>query len=112
VPVDDVARFERELGAIGFDTPGARFDHRGDRCTFEVLIEDFELAHDPALVRLAKTVHAADIAGEHDTDPYAPALVALATGGLDVEADDVRLLERARFVYDALYAFFAREVAA
>jgi hypothetical protein len=31
-------------------------------------------------------------------------------GALDVEADDRRLLERASFVYDALYAWCARQV--
>jgi DNA-binding transcriptional ArsR family regulator len=36
--------------------------------------------------------------------PSAPALLAIGLGGLDVEADDHRLLERASFVYDALYA--------
>ena len=39
-------------------------------------------------------------------------LLALAFGGLDVEADDHRLLERASFVYDALYAWCAQQVAA
>lgn len=51
----------------------------------------------------------ADIESEVHTDPFAPALLALAFGGLDVEADDHRLLERASFVYDALYAWCVRE---
>jgi hypothetical protein len=96
--------------ARSFDAPGAEFDHRGDMCTFEVLIEDFELAGDPALVRLARIVHAADIDGELDTDPGGPGLLAIGLGGLDVEADDHRLLDRAGFVYDALYAWCARQV--
>ena len=96
----------------GFDTPGAEYDHRGNKCTFEVLIDDYHLGDDPALVRLARIVHAADIDSEIDTDPFAPALLALAFGGLDVEADDHRLLERASFVYDALYAWCGQQVAA
>ena len=39
------------------------------------------------------------------------ALLALAFGGLDVEEDDYRLLERASFVYDALYAWCGQQVA-
>ena len=39
------------------------------------------------------------------TDPLGPGLLAIGLGGLDVEADDHRLLERASFVYDALYAW-------
>ena len=110
VPTDQVLAVQAEQGARGFDTPGAEFDHRGSKCTFEVLIDAYHLARDPALVRLARIVHAADIETEIDTDPFAPALRALAFGGLDVEADDHRLLERASFVYDALYAWCTRQV--
>ena len=112
VPTDEVVTVQNEQGARGFDTPGAEFDHRGNKCTFEVLIDDHDLGNDPALVRLARIVHAADIESEIGTDPFAPALLALAFGGLDVEADDHRLLERASFVYDALYAWCTQQVAA
>ena len=112
VPVDQVLAVAAAEEAHGFDTAGAEYDHRGNQCTFEVLIDEFELGDDDALVRLARIVHAADIDTEIHTDPFAPALLALAFGGLDVEADDHRLLERASFVYDALYAWCARQVAA
>jgi hypothetical protein len=112
VPTDQVLTTAEEHSALGFDTPGADYDHRSNKCTFEVLIDDHDLGGDAALVRLARIVHAADIDSEIDTDPFAPALLALAFGGLDVEADDQRLLERASFVYDALYAWCAQQVAA
>jgi hypothetical protein len=111
VPTKEVLDVERE-GANGFDTPGARYDHRDGMCTFEVLIADHGLNGDAALMRLARIVHAADIDGELDTDPLGPGLLALGLGGLDVETDDHRLLDRASFVYDALYAWCDREVAA
>lgn len=112
VPADQVLSAQTEQAAHGFDAHGAEYDHRGNKCTFEVLIDEFDLGGDPALVRLARIVHAADIDSEIDTDPFAPMLLALAFGGLDVEADDHRLLERASFVYDALYAWCAQQVAA
>lgn len=96
--------------ALSFDAPGARYDHRNGGCTFETLIAEFELGGDPALARLARIVHAADIETELGTDPAGPGLLAIGLGGLDVEADDHRLLERASFVYDALYAWCARQV--
>jgi hypothetical protein len=111
VPTEQVLEVQDAEGAHGFDTPGAEYDHRDGLCTFEVLIDDHQLGDDPALARLARIVHAADIDSEIRTDPFAPALLALAFGGLDVEADDHRLLERASFVYDALYAWCARQVA-
>ncbi len=96
--------------ANSFDAPGATYTHRGDQCTFEVLLEDFGLTDNAALVRLARIVHAADVAGQLDTDPAGAGLLAIGVGGLEVEADDQTLLARASFVYDALYAWCQREV--
>jgi hypothetical protein len=112
VPADRVLDEAGRIGAVSFDAPGARYTHRDGKCTFEVLIDDYDLAEDPALARLAKIVHAADIAEDLDTDLAGPGLLAIGIGGLDVEADDQRLLERGRFVYDALYAWCQRQVAA
>ncbi|MBI4883673.1 MAG: chromate resistance protein [Actinobacteria bacterium] len=109
VPAADVlAVAEREQGN-SFDSPGATFTHRGNRCSFEVLLDHFDLNTDVALVRLAKIVHAADIDSDIDTDPAGPGLLSIGIGGLDVESDDHRLLERASFVYDALYAWCQRD---
>ena len=112
VPTDQVLVVEREQEANGFDTPGARYDHRDGLCTFEVLIDDFDLGRDQALARLARVVHAADIESELHTDPLGPGLLAIGLGGLDVEGDDDRLLDRASFVYDALYEWCRQQVAA
>ena len=112
VPKDQVLDAARQEGARSFDADGAEFTHRGDRCSFEVLVDDFGLGDDAALVRLERIVHAADIESELHTDPAGPGLLAIGLGGLEVEADDHRLLERAEFVYDALYAWCAKHVAA
>src|SRR5213075_3166298 len=76
VPSGDVLAAAEREGAHSFDAPGAEFDHRDGKCTFEVLIEHFDL-QDPTLARLARIVHAADISGEIDTDPAGPGLVAI-----------------------------------
>jgi hypothetical protein len=112
VPADQVlAVAERENGH-SFDAPGARYDHRDGGCTFETLIGEYHLGDNPALVRLARIVHAADIEAELGTDPAGAGLLAIGLGGLDVETDDCQLLQRASFVYDALYAWCARQVGA
>ena len=102
---DQVLTVAAADGAHSFDAPGAEYDHRDGMCTFEVLIADYHLDHDPTLARLAEIVHAADIDEDIDTHPAGPGLLAIGLGGLDVETDDHRLLERASFVYDALYAW-------
>jgi hypothetical protein len=105
VPADEVLAVAEIEAARSFDAPDAEFTHRGDQCTFEVLIDAFNLGADPALARLARIMHAADLPGQLDSDPLGPGLLAIGEGGLDVEASDQRLLERGLFVYDALYAW-------
>jgi hypothetical protein len=111
VPTDQVLDIAARDGARSFDAPGAEFEHRGGRCTFEVLIEDFDLSNNAALARLARIVHAADIDTELHTDPAGPGLLAIGLGGLDIEPDDHQLLDKATFVYDALYAWCASNIA-
>ena len=111
VPADQVLAMAEIEAAHSFDAPDAEFTHRGDQCTLDVLIDAFDLGGDPALVRLARIVHAADIPGELDSDPLGPGLLAIGEGGPDVEASDQRLLERGLFVYDALYAWCQEQTA-
>jgi hypothetical protein len=101
---------EADPDTRSFDAEGADYTHDGNLCTFEVLIRDFDLGRDPALVRLVRIVHAADVSEDLDTDPLGPGLLAIGIGGLDVEEDDRLLLERGLFVYDALYAWCRRQV--
>jgi hypothetical protein len=108
VPADQVLEVARREDGRSFDAPDAEFTHHDNRCTFEVLIDAFNLGGDPALRRLARIVHAADIAQDLDSDPLGLGLLAIGEGGLDVEADDQRLLEKGLFVYDALYAWCQR----
>jgi hypothetical protein len=117
VPADQVLVTAEQIGGNSFDAPGAKYHHRptedgGEWCTFETLIAEHDLGGDPALARLAQIVHAADIERELQSDPLGPGLLAIGLGGLDVEADDHALLQRANFVYDALYAWCAQQVRA
>jgi hypothetical protein len=54
-------------------------------------------------MRLARIVHAADISADLDTDPRGAGLLAIGVGGLLVDANDLSLLVKGSFVYDALY---------
>jgi hypothetical protein len=108
VPSDAVLQTARAEGGRSFDAEGADYTHRGQRCSFEVLIDEFDLGGDPALVRLARIVHAADVSEDLATEPEGAGLLAIGIGGLDAEADDQRLLTRGSFVYDALYAYCQR----
>ena len=60
---------------------------------------------------MARIVRAANIDADLHTHPAGPGLLAIGLGGLDVEADDQVLLDRASFVYAALYAWCVLQVA-
>jgi hypothetical protein len=105
VPAADVLTVAADKNGRSFDAPGADYTHRDGKCSFEVLIDDFNLGSDPALALLARIVHAADVAEDQHEHPFGAAIEALGVGGLAAEPDDQRLLEKGSFVYDALYAW-------
>jgi hypothetical protein len=110
VPKSQIDRVVKETGALPFDAPGVELGHHEGRCSFESIILKYELT-DPALLRLAKIVHAADVAQDMDTDPVARGLEAVAVGyGLRFPDDQENLAHQFE-VYDALYAWCRLQVA-
>src|ERR1041385_8583211 len=71
VPPERVIAEGREQGAEPYDIPGVRFSHRGERCSFDAFIEEFELQGDEALERVALIVRGADT-GTPALAPEAP----------------------------------------
>ena len=110
VPAEKVLDVAAREGAISYDAPDAQFTHRDGLCTFEVLVEEYGL-DDPALRRMARIVHGADVAEDRDATPESRGLLAIAEGFHLLELPDHRQLELSLPVYDALYAWCAREVA-
>jgi hypothetical protein len=110
VPKNQVDRIAAETGAIPFDAPGVELGHHDGRCSFESIILKYELT-DPALQRMAKVVHAADVAADIDTDPLARGLEAIAVGYSLRYPNDAANLERQFEMYDALYVWCRLQVA-
>jgi hypothetical protein len=99
-----------EAGAIPFDAPDVELGHHEGRCSFESIMLKYELK-DPALVRLAKIVHSADVKADVDKDPIARGLDAIAVGYSLRYPDDGENLSYQFEVYDALYAWCRLQVA-
>ena len=110
VPADEVLAVAEREGAISYDAPGARYTHRDGLCSFEVLVAEYGI-DDPAIARLARIVHGADVAEDRDATPESRGLLAVAEGFHLLELDDHRQLELSLPVYDALYAWCQNEVA-
>ena len=104
VPKSQVDQVASAIGAVPFDAPGVELGHHEGRCSFESILLKYELT-DPALARMAKMIHAADIAGDIDSDPIGRGLEAIATGFSLRYPDDKANLAAQFEVYDALYAW-------
>ena len=115
--VDPEARFafvaEDELldaakkGAIPFDAPRfpqIKLNHRGERCSFEAIIEDYNL-NAPGLDKLALIVRAADIKGQESAAPEGVGLRAIAEGFAAMGLPDSERLRYGFAIYDALLQY-------
>jgi hypothetical protein len=97
----EVEAVAEKFGAAPFDTEGVFWSHRGERCTFDVMVEEFGLSTEP-LLRLATIVRGADTA-RLDLAPEAPGLLAVSLGLSRMHADDLVQLEAGLPIYDAFY---------
>jgi hypothetical protein len=110
---DEVLATAEKEGANSFDAPGAKYTHRDGKCSFDVLVEEFGLTGDAALVRLAEIVHAADVSEDRNTSQEGPGLYAIAHGFALVHGSaDHEKLELETPMYDALYAWCQEQVSA
>jgi rhodanese-related sulfurtransferase len=101
VAPSDVAGVAERFGATPFDIEGVYWSHRGERCTFDTMIEEFGLRTDP-LERLAAIVRGADT-NRHDLAPQAAGLLAASLGLSRMYRDDLEQLEAGLGLYDAFY---------
>lgn len=101
VAPSEVEAVGERFGAAPFDMEDVFWSHRGEHCTFDVMVEEFGLAS-PALLRLAKIVRGADT-DRLDLAPEAPGLLAASLGLSRAFADDLEQLDASMALYDGLY---------
>jgi hypothetical protein len=103
VPTERIAEVVEKERAIPFDAPGVELGHKGDRCSFDAIIEKYKLK-DPALLNLATIVRAADTE-KKELAAESVGLDAIATGSMMIVKDDYEAIEKGAYVYDSLYAY-------
>jgi hypothetical protein len=96
---------EAPEGAELFDVVGARLSHRGEDCSFETFLKDYEL-EDRVLHEIAEIVHDADLMDEKYGRAESDGLDAIVRGMQLSLPDDLTLSSHT----DALYAYLSREV--
>jgi rhodanese-related sulfurtransferase len=104
VPPAEVLPVARQQQAEPFDVggDGVFWSHRGDLCTFDVMVEAFGLGTHEPLNRLAAIVRGADT-DRLDVAPEAAGLLAISLGLSRLHNDDHVQLDAGLAVYDALY---------
>jgi hypothetical protein len=101
----DVAEVQRRENAKGFDAPGATYPHKDGkgRCSFEALVDE-HCSSDTVLREMARIVRGADFADETELSEESVGMRTISQGFPLVAKDDHETLEKASFLYDALYA--------
>ena len=101
VQASEVNGVAERFSATPFDIEDVFFSHRGERCTFDTMLDEFGLESEP-LRRLATIVRAADTA-RLDIVPEAAGLLAVSLGLSRNFRDDLEQLDAAMGIYDAFY---------
>ena len=112
VPEEELLERARQEKAIPFDATRfseVKLNHRDERCTFEAILEDYNLT-DPALHRLGLIVRGADVKGQERASPESPGLRAIAQGfALCADSDEMRLAHEFP-IYDALLEYVRQQM--
>lgn len=101
VAPSEVGAVADRFGATPFDIEGVFWSHRGERCTFDVMIEEFDLRAE-ALARLATIVRGADTA-RLDIAPQSAGLLAASLGFSRMYREDLAQLDASMGLYDAFH---------
>ena len=88
--------------AIPFDVFGGEFSHHGDRCTFETLMEAFQI-RDKALASIAELVHDIDLKDHKFNRSEAEGINMMVRAISESLADDHKTLHLGSQILDALY---------
>jgi len=97
----EVQAVAEKFAATPFDVEGVFWSHRGERCTFDTMVEEFGLTG-PALQQLATIVRGADT-DRHDLAPQCAGLLAASLGLSRIYRDDHQQIEAGMLLYDAFY---------
>ena len=115
--IDGEARFKfvagtgytPQPGELRFDMFEGEFTHRGDRCTFEVLVGELKTrsgAEDPALSAIGEIIHDIDLKDGKYGREEAAGIRTLIAGIAESQKDDAQRLARGAAVLDDLYQYF------
>ena len=93
-------------GELRFDMFSGEYTHRGDLCTFEVLVNEFGLGSDGALAAIGEMVHDIDLKEDRYQRPETSGFGRMIEGLCAQTAGDEQRVERGAVILDSLYQSF------
>jgi len=99
--------YRPRTGEVCFDMFDGEFTHRGDLCSFEVLVNQF-FPNDQALAEIGKIIHDLDLKDAKFKMPETAGIGGLIDGLASAHKSDEARLERGRAMFDDLYEYFRR----
>ncbi len=109
VPPAEVGAVAESFAATPFDVDDVFWSHRGEYCTFDTMLDEFNLNTEP-LDRLATIVRGADT-GRLDLAPECSGLLAASLGLSRMFRNDMAQLDAGMALYDSFYRW-ARDATA
>ena len=97
--------YKPRAGELRFDMVGAEYTHVGEDCTFQTLLQRFDL-DDHALDAIGEVVHDIDCKDETFARPETAGVHGLLRGIAEATDDDDLRLDRGAAVFENLYAFY------
>ena len=91
---------------IAFDMPNAEFSHRGELCTFEVMLQILDL-DDPVLQTVAEIVHDIDLRDKLYLHPETSGIDAVLNGWQHIGLPDSEMETRGLTLFEGLYVALA-----
>ena len=101
VAPSEVPAVAERFGAAAFDIENTFWSHRGEKCTFDTMVEEFGLKSD-TLAQVSVIVRGADTA-RLELAPESAGLLAASLGLSRMYKDDLAQLEASMSLYDAIY---------
>ena len=101
VTASEVMAVAKQFNATPFDIDNGILSDRGDKCTFDVMLEEFGLDAGPLQI-LARIIRGADT-GQLDLTPQSAGLLAASLGYSRMYRDDLAQLDAVMPLYDAYY---------
>jgi hypothetical protein len=100
--------YRPKTGELRFDMFEGEFTHEGDLCSFEVIVQRFDV-HDQALGEIGKIVHDLDLKEAKFNRAETAGIAALLDGIVATRKSDDARLDRGSALFDDIYEHFRRK---